>query len=317
MGYCEYQFRFLKEDYMKQVWFGCHFLLFLGMFAYTYPHHWTVLVYMDSSDSLSDMALKNITDMARAGSNDTCSIYIQLHAYYSIGLRYIIEHNKLVLADEITLTNKPAYDLLDAAQWAFGSNPDQTMLVLWNHGYGILDPFWSEQDQKWMVEPDSCSAEICQYCPSKRIFRCNHLLHKGFIFNADPKVYLTNQDMVEVLQGIYALLDNRKLDILGFDTCMGGMFEIAYQIAPYVRYHIGAQNCEQRDGWDYTCFAQLHEYGDPETIAKNIITAFDRYYKPITKDGVYTMAAVDLSYVALIKEQIDSISQLIQYCYDH
>ena len=67
------------------------------------PIHITMLVYMDSSDQLSDMAIKNLNDMAAAGSNEHVTIVAQLHAYGDTAYRYKIERNAILQIEQVNL----------------------------------------------------------------------------------------------------------------------------------------------------------------------------------------------------------------------
>lgn len=286
---------------------------------------WTMFVYMDSSDDLSDMAIKNITDMALGGASETANIVIQLHAFGDTAIRYKIEKNTLVPLEYIAIKHDSKQDLIDALTWAFGTYKSlHNMLVLWNHGWGILDPQWNPEKKEWQVEPDVAQNFPCNYCPKKmgllaEIDIYNHVLHKGFIFRAKPRIYLTNQDLVDTLKYVYEkILNGQKLDILGFDTCMGAMFEISYQIEPFINYHIGSQNCELKDGWDYQAVCSLLQQKSisAKELAHGIVESFEQYYKPRALDGVYTHAAVDLSYVSQIHAALNTIIEQIQICYN-
>src|SRR3990170_6935107 len=102
---------------------------------------WKVFVYMDSSDGLSDMAIKNITDMLRIQAQESMDISIQLHAYDTTGLRYHITPYGLSFVQDVALTGDSKQDFINAMSWGFAQNDaDYTMLICWNHGWGILDP---------------------------------------------------------------------------------------------------------------------------------------------------------------------------------
>jgi len=77
-----------------------------------------------------------------------------------------------------------------------------------------------------------------------------HLNHRGFLFNANRRTYLNNKDLIEILDHITANLLHKKLDVIAFDTCMGDMLEVGYQIAPYADYLVGSQSCSLLDGFD-------------------------------------------------------------------
>ncbi len=265
---------------------------------------WKVFFYIDSSDDLSDMAIKNITDMIKAKPQDNIELLIQLHAYHKAGLRYKVTENSLTFLEEVELKGDPKQDLIDASSWAFKDNKnDYTMLILSNHGWGILDPIYNPDTDQWQVNIES----ISNYRSLKYLEE--HKRHKGFMFNKTTKNYLNNQEFIESLNYIKNnLLNGKNLDILAFDTCMGSMLEVAYQISPFVNYLVGSQSCSLPDGFDYQgVISALNKQNNPIDTIKNMVQVFDNYYKKNDSSGVYTHAGLDLSYTNKIKETLDDI----------
>lgn len=273
---------------------------------------WKVFFYMDSSDSLSDMAIKNITDMVRGKPNDKVEFIIQLHAYYDAGLRYRITENGLEFLQEITLSGNSKQDFIDAAGWAFSKNDsDHIMLIVSNHGWGILDPQWNEATKEWEVDEGSLSQ--CG-CLTKSIKE--HKKHRGFLFSTTPRIYLNNNELVDGLAVIQKkILNGKKIDILAFDTCMGDMFEIAYLVAPYADYLVGNQSCSLLDGFDYQGIMSILNRGlSVREVAVGMVDAFDVYYRMHDNAGIYTHAALDLSQIYTVSNALDMIvNQLLKF----
>ena len=272
---------------------------------------WKVLFYMDSSDSLSDMAIKNITDMIRGKPNNMVEFVIQLHAYCDAGLRYHVTENGLEFVQEITLSGDSRQDFIDAAGWAFANNDfDHTMLIMSNHGWGILDPQWNEETKEWEVDEGSLSQ--CG-CLTKSIKE--HKKHRGFMFSTTPRVYLNNNDLIDGLAVIQQnTLNGKKIDILAFDTCMGDMFEIAYLVAPYAYYLVGSQSCSLTDGFDYQGIMGVLNQGlSVREVAVGMVDTFDAYYSTHDNSGIYTHAALDLSRIYTVSNALDIlVKQLLK-----
>ncbi len=73
----------------------------------------------------------------------------------------------------------------------------------------------------------------------------------------------------------------RNLDIIGFDVCLLGHIETAYQLKDCVDYVIASEKTEPGDGWDYVdAFAPLNSnpYISAEQQAKNIVNAYVTFY---------------------------------------
>ena len=73
----------------------------------------------------------------------------------------------------------------------------------------------------------------------------------------------------------------RKIDIVGFDVCLLGHIETAYQLKDHVDYVIASEKTEPGDGWDYqAAFSGLISNPDitPATLATNIVDAYVTFY---------------------------------------
>lgn len=286
---------------------------FLFSACITKADSWQVLFYMDSSDGLSDMAFKNITDMMRGKPHDTIQFLVQLHAYEDKGLRYAVTEHGLQFLQEVTLSMNCKQDLIDGASWAFGnSQADHTLLILSNHGWGILDPQWSEEKQKWEAGADSLSnlCVIKRFCNGLDLTKIHARHHKGYMFMAQPRTYLNNQDMLDAFGAIQSTaLSGKKIDVVAFDTCMGAMLEVGYELAPYASYLLGVQSCALKDGFDYqNVMAVLNgATNDPKTVAAGIVQGFDAYYAEHDEAGIYTFSALDLSYMNAVRQALDEV----------
>ena len=86
-----------------------------------------------------------------------------------------------------------------------------------------------------------------------------------------------------------------KIDILGLDSCLMGMAEVAFEVRKEVNLLIGAEGFEPNTGWPYDevlkVFQQLTE---PEAVARKIVDKYIEFY------GIaYTMSGVSTDLTAL------------------
>ena len=300
----------------KKFFYGC-LLACLLIVSPIVADTWKLFFYMDSSDNLSDMAIKNITDMMRGKPNDTVDVVIQLHAYDSAALRYQVTSAGLTFLEETTISGDGKQDFIDAASWALAHNTaDHAMLIFSNHGWGALDPHWNAEAAAWEVAGMGMN-NSANTCPlSMTIKKSHHELHKGFMFNAHAHSYLTNQALDEGLAYIQEnLLQGNKIDIVAFDTCMGSMLEVATCVAPYAQYLVGVQSCALRDGFDYQGFIDVLNQGiAPRQTCIEFVHAFDKYYCEHDKAGIYTCASLDLKCVDTVNEALNEVvAELLQY----
>lgn len=296
--------------------------LFFGAHAHISPR-WTVFIYLEATDNLGDMAIKNLTDLAFADSNVEVTFIAQVHAFGNTAIRFKIEKQKLIPLEYITLTNSEKQNFIDANRWAYSNyKAEKNMLVIWNHGWGILEPVWDPKKKIWHVESDILD-EMCCQTVSTRIYTDHsyehgeqHVHHRGFLSNAYTHAMLTNNDLIDALEQIVTVFPEKKLDIIGFDTCMGAQLEISYQLTPYAHYQIGCQNCELKDGWHYRAIGMQLK---PETTARElallIIESYHDYYQNKSLDGSYTISAIDLFHVKKIFDQLQLVIKLlITFC---
>ncbi len=293
---------------------------------------WKVLLYLEATDGLSDMAIKNITDAVRGNPNDSVDFIIQLHAYDTTMLRYRVVSTGLVFLEEGQLSGNCQQDVIDAARFAFTDcTADHVMLILSNHGWGILDPHWNDAQVAWITDSGDAPSQICAVsCPVEKKRSCligdealvpltvrrmhadlqeHYCHHKGFLFSVNPRVYLNNQDLVASLAVIQnELLHGKPLDILAFDTCMGDMLEVAYQVAPYANYLVGNQSCSLRDGFDYQGLVGVLNQGiAPRETTVDMVKVFDAYYSKFDASGIFTHASLDLTQVGAVTQALDKV----------
>jgi len=274
---------------------------------------WRVFLYADSSDNLSDMLIKNIAEVIQGKPTDELEFYIQLHAYYQTGLRCQVTQHGLQVIEEIQLTGDNKQDFINGARWAFTDNTSNyTMLIISNHGWGILDPSWNEQTHEWQVYEAGLS-NSCMINTSRTLaieLSEEHKLHRGFLFTANPRTYLSNPRLFEGLQYIADTVLHKKIDVLAFDTCMGDMLEIGYGAAPHVHYLIGNQSCSLLDGFPYKDITRaLNKKPTPRQLIKEMVHAFDMYYLQNDESGIYTHGALDLTYIEDTCKALDGVIQ--------
>ena len=100
--------------------------------------------------------------------------------------------------------------------------------------------------------------------------------------------------------------------MLAFDTCMGAMLEVGYQLAPFVHYLVGNQSCSLPDGFAYQgIMAALNQVdNDPEQVAIGMVRAFDAYYSAHDASGIYTHTALDLTQIDTVCAELDDFAAL-------
>lgn len=253
---------------------------------------WTVLVFVQAANDLSSITAKNFNDMVAIGSNKNLNILLQWYKPGNKGVvRYKIEKNRLAFDSMVTTggDGTQAVDLTDAMRWAVSCYPaEQYMLVLWNHGLGVIDPqTWGNLDRTFF--------------------------QRAILYNESTRNYMNYANLSEALQVIsQQILKGKKIDILGMDACLMGMLEIAFQAKKYVHYLIASEELEPAAGWNYRSFFEKFANGSLSSLsgAQAIVTSYGESY---SHERVWnTLSAINLERIDAIKEHIDSMVIALQ-----
>jgi hypothetical protein len=222
---------------------------------------WTFMVYMAGDNNLDGAALRDIAEMARAGSTKDVNILVQLDRIEdNLTRRFRITQGGGFKKDCVesfgdTNTGDPKI-LYDFVKWAADNYPaDRYALILWNHGSG----WWEDAKSRAAgpaqdgisprsaphdaAPPDQVSAPSDRLAgptdPSaapevrrkryRPLFRHSPLgEHRSICYDdTSGGDALDNRELRVVLAGICALL-GRKIDLLGMDACLMNMVEVAY-----------------------------------------------------------------------------------------
>ena len=94
-----------------------------------------------------------------------------------------------------------------------------------------------------------------------------------------------------------------KFDILGLDSCLMSMAEVAYEVREYVEYTVGTEGFEANAGWPYDrILSRLRSNSGilPRDFATAIVDEYIDYYR-----SDYTLAEVSTDISALDVGKID------------
>ena len=164
------------------------------------------------------------------------------------------------------------------------------MLVLWNHGGGWRETGW----------PTS--------------------LTKGVAWDeTDNHDYLELREVKSALTAVKANT-GQDIDLLGFDACIMGLVEVAYELRDAVTdVVIASQENEPHFGWYYTGFLQDLQ-GDPTATSAQLSTYILKWYAEVcdvycSTYGRYcstTLAAYDMTVVENVASCVQTFADRIQ-----
>jgi len=303
---------------------------------------WTFMVYMAGDNNLDGAAIRDIEEMARAGSTKDVHILVQLDRLEDQKTRrFRITQGGGFKTDCIesfgdTNTGDPQI-LYDFVKWAADNYPaDRYALILWNHGSGwwedarsraagsvqdVIPPRSAPHDA---VPPDQVSAPSARLAgptdPSaarevrrkryRPLFRHPSLREHRSICYDDTSGgdALDNRELRIVLAGLCALL-GRKIDLLGMDACLMNMVEVAYQLRESVSVIVGSEIEEPFDGWPYAEILtrlSAKPRQDAAALARWIVKSYLLSYRG--KDETVTQSALDLSRIGEMTAKVDALS---------
>jgi hypothetical protein len=268
---------------------------------------WTFLVYMAGDNNLDGAALRDIAEMAKAGSTNDVQILVQLDRIEDQKTRrFRITQGGGFKKDCIetfseTNTGDPQI-LYSFAKWAVDNYPaDRYALILWNHGSG------------WWEDAKSRAAGPAGRRPHRPLF--NHAFpqaHRSICYDdTSGGDALDNRELRVVLAGVCALL-GRKIDLLGMDACLMSMVEVAYQLRDSVNVIVGSEIEEPFDGWPYAeILSRLtaRPRQDATAFARWIVKSYLSSYQG--KGETVTQSALDVSRIGDVVTKIDALSKTL------
>jgi hypothetical protein len=290
---------------------GCLLLLFYSPVpAQASPGKtWTFMVYLDADNNLEGAGIDDFLEMATVGSDANINIVVQFDRIIGEDARYedwtttkrfyvtpgmtptaanaLADLGELNMGDPATLQN--------FINWAVGGYPAQNYaLVLWNHGGG-----WRDRLESLKKSAASGMDDL------------NQPIYNAVCWddtNGDDSLYM--KEVRTALDGA-----DYDVDLLGFDACLMGMLEVAYEIrntGPGIM--VGSEETEPGDGWPYdTILADLavNYTMTPAQLGSVIV---DRYYASYSND--FTQAAVDLTRIGALATDVSTLAATLNSSWD-
>ncbi len=265
------------------------FLLSLNIEA----KEWTIMVYLNGDNSLDEYAFQDFNEIESIGSNDSVDIVIQYdrasaidYADWSTSKRFYITQDSRIssinsreISDLGEIDSGDYHSVVDFVRWAKTSYPAENYaLIIWNHGNG-----WSRRDSNGSN---------------------NSPLTKGISFDDDSgnDISIANGDFENMLSEIKDLL-GKKLDFLGLDACLMGMWEISYVSSPYVDYLAFSEELEDATGWQYDTL--LTSFNSSNKSAENL--CIETVESSINSVGS-TLSCVNLNNITELNSALDNFA---------
>ncbi len=271
-----------------------------GPFAISTPRleSWTFMVYLDGDNDLESAGIGDFLEMASIGSSEDVNIVVQFdriddydssYGDWTGTKRFYITRgmtptpaNALMDLGEANMGN-PA-TLVNFVNWAKASFPAKNYaLILWNHGTG-----WRARSK----------AELWRERLEKK--------KEKIIFKAVCWDDTNGGDCLYMDEVQGALNSSGGAGLIGFDACLMGMVEVAYEIRNYAQVMVGSEEAEPWGGWPYDGILgdlTAHPSWSPSQLGSAIV---DDYYRSYGNDQ--TQSAIDLTRMNTLASTISTFA---------
>lgn len=267
-------------------------LLFCSISVYAQNADWTFMVYMAADNNLEAAGIDDFLEMSSAGSDNDVNIitlfdrnigHSNSYDDWTDARRGIINTGDVPdtlwgeSIGEVNMGNPQT--LIDFAQWGMGNYPaDRYALILWDHGSG-----WNKKTRE------------------------DSLIFKA-VCGDDTGDYLF---MAELRNALNTIETNwQEPNLVGFDACLMGMIEVAYEIRQHANVMVGSEKTEPNDGWPYDTILpdlKANSAMNATSLGSTIVT---RYYQSFGNSEI--LSAINLNSVASLVEKTNSFVQTLR-----
>lgn len=284
---------------------------------------WTFMFYVQAKNNLFTAIMENFHEIAKTLKSDKVAIYVQWYLPNHEGIqRFHITPNSIerVYSSDSFHDNHLSQELIDFVEWCMERAPAKKYAaILSNHGLGIIDPEWGKpvkmiQNPLSMLHNQRVQIEDLVDTLHFDTFSDNN---RGILFDETRRVYMNNQELVKSFEGIKKLRKGEKLDLIGMDACYMQMLGIADILSPYGKNFVASQDVELARGWGYAGIMKSLNQNPKcsgKELAQYIVNSYDGLYKG--KTNLFTLSALDLESVQLVKNRTGDLSNLLLKLYE-
>ena len=256
---------------------------------------WTFLVYLDADNNLESYGLDDFLEMASVGSSSEVNIVVMMDRITGYSTAYDdwrgVRRGKVMAGDEPDsswgssmgeLNMGAEQTLIDFVEWGVGAYPATNYaVVLWNHGNG-----WR------MKKEDEPVKAVC--------------------WDDTSGDSLSMTEVRSALNTVGSSVGSPAL--VGFDACLMGMVEVAYEIRAGADVMVGSEDNEPGPGWPYDLVCG-ELVGDSSMTPAEFGAAIVNCYVESYGDS-QTMSAIDLSQMGNLATKLDLLAQTLRDDWD-
>ncbi len=245
---------------------------------------WTFMVYISGDNNLSREAIEDINEMETVGSTDRVNILVQA---------------------EFSPSFSPGLDTYDTLRGKIAKDSDEHHISSRLESIGQLD-----MGQKETLSDFLAWAE--QNYPAERyaLVLWDHgegWKNKGALEDATSGSFMTLPELANAVRQ-----SGLRPDVVGFDACLMGMYEVAWEFASLADFMVFSEEVEPDSGDPYhTILNKL--VSNPEMnarqLAELVAIEYKNFYQAL-KTAVVTKSVVAMSKMPVLHERLCELSLL-------
>jgi hypothetical protein len=250
---------------------------------------------MAADNDLDSFAEKDLETIKRASEDSDMNIVVQFDRNEFVDqpntVRVSIKNGEVLKEEDLgeTNTGDPLVlrTFIEESVEAYPS--DKLIVIVWSHGSGVddHDVYDKESIRERYFVPEIEIEEIAL----------------GFDDTA--------QDFLDNLELQKALDVSVNIDVLGFDACLMGMFEILYQLKEQTSVMVASQHLEPASGWDYhRILNELDTSVTASVMGKQFIAFHDDHHINERRD--VTQSALATSVIDEVSKDLDMFAQVLR-----
>ncbi len=281
------------------------------MTSTTEKKKWTIMLYLAGDNDLSDEMVWALTELFRIKMPDQIAVTVQFDPLAEGSCTRVFQPRAPVDIDGVfRLEGKSLKSESNAASLEVLANfikgsvekhgAENYALILCGHGSGIMGDF------------------LTDYAPGRK---------------DQSKGSLKISDLGKALNKVNKLCPKESrekggklIDVLGMDSCVMSMAEVAYEIKDHVKYLVGSEGFVQATGWPYyRLFKYLtkHIYDgklhlDSQALANALVQRCANYYADYPDANIsFDMAACDLAEIGAVQQAIKEFATFVAKSKDY
>ena len=289
------------KNTIKKTLYVLYSILTLALFSpqYTNAADWTFMVYLDADNNLESAGIDDFLEMSSVGSDSNVNIVVQFDRIpgYDSSFDNWTDCQRFLITAGMTprvanaisgwgdgtggreVNMADPQTLIDFVEWGMDSYPASNYaVILWNHGGG-----WRERSEpEWPILKAVCWDDT----------------------SGGDGMYMN-----EVKSALATIKTERQqVDLVGFDACLMGMTEVAYEIKDLANVMVAAEASEPGDGWPYdTIIEDLSAL--PTMSATDLgVTIVNRYGEFYGAGSGTTQSAIDLSIMDTLASYVNDLA---------